>query len=432
MSVVAAKVDTVISPVSPDQARRIALAAQGFGRARVAKPGIRQINLLLERIRLLQLDSVNVFERSHYLPVFARLGTYPKADLDRLTFASSGRYTEYWAHVASIIPTATWPLWRWKMEETRARQEADPASWIHANRGMIDWLRAELADKGPLPAGKIEHDANHRRGTWWEWSDVKIGLEHLFGWGDVVSAGRTRFERVYGLAEQVLPRTLLSEDVPKHDALRQLLSWSAQAHGIGTAADLADYFRIKTTDALPVIRELVSEGELVPVTVRGWERGGRPLPVYLHRDARVPRRVEATALLSPFDPVVWQRDRALRLFDFHYRIEIYTPEPKRIFGYYTLPVLVDDRLVARVDLKSDLQKGVLRVQAAWNEKGLATGSEARIAALVREAAAWQGLDGVEVVGRGDLAPALAAELGVPLSLGIRDIRPEEVSPSGPE
>jgi uncharacterized protein YcaQ len=296
------------------------------------------------------------------------------------------------------------------MDEMRARHEANANSWIHANRGMLDWLRAELADKGPLPASKIEHDANKRRGTWWEWSDVKLGLEYLFDWGEVVSAGRTRFERVYALAEQVMPVSLRETQISAHDAQRQLLAWSARAHGIGTLGDLADYYRIKNQVAAPLLQELVDDGELLQVTVPGWERSGKPVPVYLHREARVPRRIEAQALLSPFDPVVWERDRALRMFGFHYRIEIYVPEAKRIFGYYTLPVLLDDRLVARIDIKSDRQNRVLRIQSAWNEAGAATGSEDRIAALLRQTALWQGLDTIEVMGRGDLAVALSAEL----------------------
>jgi len=403
----------VTTQLTAAQARRIALAAQGFARPRPAQAppvGTRTLTAAIERLGLLQLDSVNVFERSHYLPLFARMGAYNKALLDTVTFGAKSRYTEYWAHEAAIIPLRDRPLWQWKMDAIRARDENNPASWIHSNRDMLQWLRDELADKGPTVAGKIEHDANKRRGGWWEWSDVKRGLEFLFAWGEVVSAGRTRFERTYALAEQVIPAEFRDAAIPRDVALRHLLLAAGRAHGIGTAPDLADYYRIKTTVAKPVLAQLVEEGELLPVTVRGWDAAGRVTPVYLHRDARVPRRIEAAALLSPFDPVVWERARALRIFDFHYRIEIYTPEPKRIFGYYTLPVLVDDRIVARIDLKSDRQNRVLRVQSAWNEAGLATGHEARIAALLRETAQWQGLGEILVAGRGDLAAALAAEL----------------------
>jgi uncharacterized protein YcaQ len=415
VAVITPAVQVPVAQVSVAQARRIALAAQGFGRARPATVGLRQLGTTVARLGLLQLDSVNVFERSHYLPAFSRLGAYNKADLDRLTFGGAAPYTEYWAHEASLIPRASWPLWRWKMEERRRKQEDDPKSWVHANRDMLQWLRDELASTGPLPAGKIESDAGQRRGGWWEWSDVKRGLEVLFGWGEVVSAGRTSFQRVYGLAEQVMSPELLNTTVSKRDAQRQLLLWSAKAHGIGTIGDLADYYRLGSQHAKPLLEELADEGELLPVAVPGWNSGGRPRIAYLHKDARVPRRIEAAALLSPFDPVVWERDRALRLFDFHYRIEIYTPEHKRIFGYYTLPVLIDDRIVARVDLKNDRQNRVLRVQSAWNEAALADGVVDRIAALVREAAAWQQLDDIVVVDRGDLAAPLAAELGLPLT-----------------
>ena len=409
---VLSSVDVVVTPLSAAQAQRIALAAQGFGRPLPSAPGIRQLASTIERLGLLQLDSLNVFERSHYLPVFARLGAYSKADLDRLTFANTSRYIEYWAHEASIIPLSTLPLWRWKMEATKQRHLADPASWVHAHSGMLDWLRAELASTGPLPASRIEYDAEQRRGGWWEWSDVKRGLEYLFAWGEVVSAGRTRFERTYGLAEQVLPTELLAAEVPKADAIRQLLIRAARAHGIGTASDLSDYYRLKSVDTAPVLRDLVDEGELVLASVAGWETAGRNRDVYLHRDARVPRRIDTAALLSPFDPVVWERNRALRMFGFHYRIEIYTPEHKRIFGYYTLPVLIDNRIVGRIDLKNDRQNRVLRVQAAWNEAGMATGLEGRIAELLRSAAAWQGLEEIVMVDRGDLARPLAAELGL--------------------
>ena len=399
--------------LSAAQARRIALGAQGFGRPSQASPGIRQLGSLIGRLGLLQLDSVNVFERSHYLPAFARLGAYDKTQLDRLTFAKKGRFIEYWAHEAAVIPVETWPLLRWRMRDFRDLAAQDDGHWSAANRPMMDWLLAELADKGPLPASAIEHDANKRSGPWWGWSEVKTGLEVLFRWGEVVSGGRSRFERTYALPGQVLPAEVLDREVPPHEARKQLLSHAARAHGIGTASDLADYFRLKRTHAMPAIQELVDEGELVPVTVSGWKQGA-----YLHRDARVPRRIETTALLSPFDPVVWERARAERLFGFHYRIEIYTPKPKRVFGYYVLPLLIDDHLVGRVDLKSDRQNGVLRVQAAWREADAALSEgdiAARLAPLLRETAAWQGLGEIEVMHRGTLAASAATELGVALT-----------------
>ena len=401
----------MVQNISPSLARRIGLAAQGFGRPRPATVGTRPLNSLIRRLGLLQIDSVNVFERSHYLPVFARLGAYDKADLDRLTFRRASDYIEYWAHEAAILPMEDWPLFRWRMEEQRTRYSESPNGWVRQNGEMLDWLRAELADKGPLPARSIEHDANRRKGNWWGWSDVKRGLEMLFGWGEVVSAGRTRFERTYGLADGILPHRVLTRQIPKADAVRELVRRSAVAHGIGTLGDLADYYRLKRAPAIAAIAELQDSGDLIPVRVPGWERRGVPEPAWLHRDARLPRRMDTAALLSPFDPVVWRRERAERMFDFHYRIEIYTPQPQRVFGYYVLPVLIDDRIVGRIDLKSDRQAGVLRVQAAWVEAGVDPGSVAdRVASLVREAAAWQGLDDVVVVDRGSLAAALAAAL----------------------
>ncbi|RNE63785.1 winged helix-turn-helix domain-containing protein [Cryobacterium tepidiphilum] len=413
----------MVNSVSPALARRIALAAQGFGRSPAGPVGIRRLDALIRRLGLLQIDSVNVFERSHYLPAFSRLGVYDKSQLDRLT-DDPARYTEYWAHEASFLPLATRPLFEWRMRDFRERAAATDDHWSHANRGMLDWLRAELATSGPLPASAIEHDANKRRGPWWGWSDVKTGLEVLFRWGEVVSAGRSRFERVYALAEDVLPAELLGMEVPRTDAHRELVAHAARAHGIATAKDLADYFRLKTAPTLHAITELEERGDLVPVEVAGWGRNGAPGRAWLHRDARLPRRIEAAAILSPFDPVVWERARAERLFGFRYRIEIYTPAPQRVFGYYVLPVLLGDRLVGRVDLKSDRQAGVLRVQAAWTEPGAPAHTAEALACVLRATADWQGLGDVEVVPRGTLAGPLAAALAAPLpSAGDAPARP---------
>lgn len=395
--------------VSLAQARRIALAAQGFGRARTVEPGIRQLKSTIDRLGLLQLDSVNVFERSHYLPLFARLGAYDKADLDRLTFGRKSRFTEYWAHEAAVIPVEHWPLFRWRMDANR-RRYSTPGSWVARNSAMLDWLRAELADRGAVAASEIEHDTGKGAGGWWGWSEVKTGLEWLFRFGEAVSAGRSRFERRYALASTALPSAVFEREVAPDDAIRELLRSSARAHGIGTLSDFADYYRIKNEAAKSAVHDLVDAGELLPVTVPGWNR-----PAFLHRDAHIPRRIEATALLSPFDPVVWERARAERLFGFRYRIEIYTPAHKRVFGYYTLPLLIDDRLAGRVDLKNDRQNGVLRVQSAWTEADAPPETAARLAILLRETAAWQGLERIEVMAWGDLAPALAGELGLPLT-----------------
>jgi len=386
------------------------LAAQGFARARPSEVGTRQLRSAIERLGLLQLDSVNVYERSHYLPLQARLGGYDKTLLDRLVFGGGPRsaFTEYWAHEAAIIPVDDLPLWGWRMAEYRAKRHARADGWVHGGRRMLDWLRRELAARGPLAASEIEHEDRRRTGPWWGWDDVKLGLEYLFEWGEVATAGRTRFERRYGLPEQVLPtRVLDAPELPREAAIRELVRRSAIALGVGTANDLRDYYRLRAGDVRPAIASLVEAGELIPVAVDGWSA-----PAWRHRDARLPRRIDAAALLSPFDPLVWDRDRAHRHWDFHYRIEIYTPAAKRRYGYYSLPILLDESVVGRIDLKSDRRDQTLLVQSAWREEspaGLAA-DPARIAELVREAAAWQCLDAIRVAERGTLAAALRAHL----------------------
>ena len=399
----------MVDSVSPALARRIALAAQGFGRPLPEASGTRQVAAVVDRLGLLQIDSVNVFERSHYLPVFSRVGDYDKGVLDRLTMGRRGRMLEYWAHEASFVPRELWPLFEFRREEYR-RRGSEWGGWLVENRPLADWLRTELAANGPMPASAIEHDANERRGPWWGWSDVKRTLEWMFRVGEVVCVERRRFERVYALPEQALAPELLGTPPSEADAVRELVRRASIALGIATEADLADYWRMKRAQVRQAILDLEAAGELIPVTVPGWSVGGRPAPTWLHRDARRPRRLETTAVLSPFDPVVWFRPRTERLFEFHYRIEIYTPEPDRKFGYYSLPVLVDDDVVGRVDLKSDRRAGVLRVQSAWAEPGAPDEMAARLVPVLRRAASWQGLDSIEVAGRGDLAPALRSEL----------------------
>jgi len=399
--------------VSPALARRVALAAQGLGRPHPvtpASPGTRRLAAEVRRLALLQIDSVNVFERSHHLPMLARVGPYDRSALDRMLFGGGGAFTEYWAHQAAVIPVDDLPLFGWRMAAERARRMR-PGSWAREHAPLLAEVRAELGRTGPVPASAIEHEANVRTGPWWGWSDVKRALEAMFAWGEIASAGRRGFERVYGLAEDVLPAAVRERVVPEADAVRELVRRAAVAHGIGTAADLGDYFRLSRAATDRALVDLADAGEVLPVTVPGWEGRGKPLPVWLHRDARLPRRIRTEALLSPFDPVVWFRERALRLFDLHYRIEIYTPQAQRVHGYYVLPVLVDDEIVARVDLKSDRQAGVLRVQASWIEGRQDPAAVAeRIAPLVERAAAWQGLERVGVVDRGTLASSLRAHL----------------------
>ncbi len=422
MSAWLASVENVVDSVSAAAARRIGLAAQGLGRPR-GPVGTRQLNLTMQRLGVLQLDSVNVFERSHYLPLFARLGPFDKALFDRLTFTARSPYTEYWAHQAALIPMAQRPLWQWAMNQWRHDKKL--TEWSDVNQPMLDFLRAELAEKGPLTAGQVEHEAGARRGPWWGWSDVKTGLETLFFWGDVVVAGRTRFERVYDLAERHIPAELLGRSIHKSDAVRELTRRAVAALGIGTVRDIADYYRLLQAPVKTALDDLVETGDATPVTVPGWKA-----QAYLHRDARTPRRIETAALLSPFDPVVWERERTLRMFGFHYRIEIYTPAPKRQFGYYTLPVLLDESLVGRIDLKTDRQAGVLRVQSAWHEPGQVA-DLGRIADLLRETAAWQGMESIAVQDWGDMAGGLAGVLGVSVvDRSSVSIRPSAYSTTG--
>lgn len=399
----------MVERVSAPLARRIALAAQGFGRPAPAEPGLRQVGGVLDRLGLLQIDSVNVFERSHYLPVFSRLGAYDKALLDRVTTGRRGRTLEYWAHEAAFVPRELWPLFEFRREEYR-RRGGDWGGWLVENRQLADWLITELATNGPMRASEIEHDANERRGPWWGWSTVKRTLEWMFRVGEVVCIERRRFERVYALPEQALPADLLGQAPDEADAVRALVERAASALGIATEADLADYWRMKRVQVRGAVRELEDAGVLVPVEVPGWNVGGRPAATWVHRDARRPRRIETATLLSPFDPVVWFRPRAERMFDFHYRIEIYTPEPQRVFGYYSLPILVDDDVVGRVDLKNDRKNRVLRVQSAWSEATAPAETAARLVPALQRAAAWQGLDEIVVADRGNLAHALRPEL----------------------
>jgi uncharacterized protein YcaQ len=391
--------------ISAASARRIALAAQGFGIPRPAQVGTRQLNLLMQRLGVLQIDSVNVFERSHYLPVVARLGPYDKTLLDKLTLRPKAPYLEYWAHVATFVPRDDWPLWKWRMARMREKYAA-PGGWVDSHPQMMQFVLDELRTNGPMAASDIEHEENVRRGPWWGLSDIKEALEFLFVFGDVVTAGRKGFERVYALPEQILPPALLDTDVPIEDAQRELVRRAVRAHGIGTAKDIADYYRLYVATTTTLLNELADAGEVERVTVDGWKA-----PAYLAAGARIPRSVRAAALLSPFDPVVWERDRTERMFGFLYRIEIYTPAPKRVYGYYTLPALVDDQIVGRIDLKSDRQAGVLRVQSAWREPDALRGVEERLVPVLRELAQWQGLGDILVVDRGDLARDLATALG---------------------
>lgn len=406
--------------LSATQARRIALAAQGLTRKRPAAANARHMHRVMDHLGVLQIDSVNVFARSHYLPLFSRLGQYDPALLDRVFLSRTTHYVEYLAHEATFIPIEDWPLWRFRMDRFRER-EAQPDSWAHSNARTLQWVQDELRTRGPLRPADLRADAPRERGTWWDWDEVKLALEHLWRTGDVAINGRKGFERTYALAEHVIPDDIRTREIPRTDAMRELVRRAARSSGVATASDLADYYRLRDRVAVAdAVSELVDTGELLPVQVRGWERHGRPLTAWRHRDAVLPRAVKAAALLTPFDPVVWFRERALRVFDLDYRIEIYVPADKRRFGYYSLPVLVDDRIVARVDLKADRAASTLQVQSAWWEPQSRPEADAdRVATELVSAASWQGLEHVSVSGWGTAADAVHAALWAQPEASVR-------------
>ena len=395
--------------LSAAAARRIALAAQGFGRPRAAAgAGWPAIRRALARVNLLQIDSVNVVSRAHYLPLFSRLGAYDRAELERAAWGGRPRRLfEAWAHEASLLPVEQQPLLRWRMARARAGMGgyAGLRAFARERRDEADAVLQRIEAEGALAASALE---GRGAGGWWGWSEGKRALEWLFAAGLVTTATRTgAFERIYDLPERVLPSAVWEAPTPDEaDAQRELLRRSARALGVGTASDLRDYYRLKPEDARPRLAELVEAGELIPVEVRGWGR-----PAFLHREARRPRRIEARALLAPFDPVVWERSRTERLFGLRFRIEIYTPVEKRTHGYYVLPFLLGDRIAARVDLKADRAAGVLRVQAAHREPNARGDVAEALAAELRLMAGWLGLERVECAGRGDLSGDLAAALG---------------------
>ncbi|MGO4598222.1 winged helix-turn-helix domain-containing protein [Terrabacter sp. 2RAF25] len=386
------------------QARRVAIAAQGFLDPRPAPftATMRHVQRVIDRVGVIQIDSVNVLARSQYLPLFARLGPYDTTLLDRARDRAPRRLVEYWAHEASLVPPSTWPLLDFRMRAAAEKAWGGMRRILQERPGFVDVVQAEVEARGPMTAREVEvalaHDQPRTSGNWgWNWSEVKQALEYLFWAGRISSAGRTTaFERRYAALEATAPPVLRSawtdRPGPPADPERfvELVRIAARAHGVGTELCLADYFRIRREEARPAIERLVSDGELVPVTVPGWK------PAWLHADARLPRRVHAEALLSPFDSLVWQRERILALWDFHYRIEIYTPAHRRVHGYYVLPFLFGDALVARCDLKADRAAGVLRCHRVTWEPGAPAEARPALVANLESMAAWLGLSSIDL------------------------------------
>ncbi len=384
-----------MTSLSLKQARRIFLAAQGFGARHPAAVGAPHLRRTVERLGLHQIDSVNVLARMHYLPAFSRVGSYDRALLERDAWGPkrSRRLFEYWAHEASLLPIDLHPHFRWRM----ARAERGEIGWRHLRlfarernheaKAVLDRIAAE----GPLAASDFENGSS--KSGWWEWSEAKLALEWLFWSGQITTATRRgSFERVYDLSARVIPRAVF--DLPTPDAAtaqRALIARSARALGVATAADLRDYFRLKPEEANHAIPELEEEGVLIPVAVQGWSQ-----KAWLHRDAKLPRRVRGDALLAPFDPLVWERSRTERLFGFRYRIEIYVPADKRTHGYFVLPFLQDEALTARVDLKADRQNGRLLAHRITLEPDAPLDTPERLEVELARMAGWLGLGEVRI------------------------------------
>ncbi len=407
--------------LSATQARRLAIAAQGLARPRPSgRADARHLRRAIDDVGLLQLDSVNVFCRSHYMPVFSRLGPYPRAALDRLAWHADGgskperagrrELIEYWGHEASLLPVELQPLLRWRMARADALAWKGVARVAAEQPQLLEFVLDVVRERGPIRASDLAAKGRRREPReMWSWSEEKTALEYLFFAGRVCAARRVNFERLYDLPERVLPRPVLEAPTPSQDeAQRQLILIAAKRLGVATEADLGDYFRLPRTESKARVAELAEDGGLVPVRVEGWRQ-----PAYLstERPAGLRRAASARALLTPFDSLVWARERTERLFGFRYRIEIYTPAPKRVHGYYVLPFLLGDRLIARVDLKSDRQAGVLRVRGAFAEPHADPALvAAELADELRLLRAWLGLDSVSVARKGDLAAVLRKAL----------------------
>ncbi|MGZ5366121.1 MAG: winged helix-turn-helix domain-containing protein [Aeromicrobium sp.] len=393
--------------ISQLQARRIALAAQGFGKRRPEMVGSRHLASTIARLGFFQIDSVNVLVRAHYMPMFSRLGPYDPDLLHRAFGRAPRRLFEYWAHEAALVDVSLYTAMRFRMESA-ARMWGNMVQVAREQPELVAWVLEEVRERGPLTAREIEHDVSRTKDGWgWNWSIVKSALEYLFYKGEVTSAGRnSAFERVYDLPERVIPPAQFeAEALSSDEAHLALVRFASRAHGVASEQCLRDYFRLAPAPAHKAVEHLIATGELIPTRVKGWHR-----QAYLHPEAKTPRAVQARALLSPFDPLVFERHRTEKLFDFRYRIEIYVPEGKRVHGYYVLPFLLGDRLVARVDLKADRQAGALLVRSAWAEPHAPAHTARELAEELHEMARWLDLDGVTPPAKGDLAGELADAL----------------------
>ncbi|WP_110969341.1 winged helix-turn-helix domain-containing protein [Pseudomonas huaxiensis] len=382
---------------SLSQARRLALTAQGFARPPLGEPpGAAQLARMLRRLGVVQIDSVNALVRSHYLPLFSRLGDYSSETFDQLAWGRGRqrKLFEYWGHEASLLPLELYPLLRWRMQRSRQGQGIyrQLAEFGHEQQATIARVLAAVTEQGALGAGSLS-TRQERAGPWWDWSAEKRALEWLFAAGEVTVAGRRGFERLYDLPERVLPASLLAQPVPDEaEAQRGLLLHAAQALGVATEKDLRDYFRLSPADSRQRLPELVEDGRLQRCQVQGWSQ-----PAYCLDRPRIPRKVETSALLSPFDSLVWERDRTERLFDFRYRLEIYTPAHKRVYGYYVLPFLHHERIAARVDLRAERAHQRLAVHALHEEqKGLDEQGIEALAVSLWRLAGWLGLERVQI------------------------------------
>lgn len=398
-----------MSTLTADQARRVAVAAQGFAEAKpsgvVSRSHLRK---LISRIQVLQLDSVSVAVRAHYAPVFSRLGPYDREVLERAAWSHSARsprlLVEYWAHEAALMAVEDWPLLRWRMREYQGGRWGTEI--VKKNPQLIDAVVAAVTDLGPSTAGQIEahleSEPRGRKGPWWDRSDTKWVAEALFASGVLTTATRVGFARHYDLSERVLPPEVFARQIDDDEAVRELTLRAAAALGVGTEPDIRDYFRLGARQIKSVLADLVAEGELEQVQVQGWST-----PAYLRAGQTVPRSPRGTALLCPFDPLIFFRPRVERLFNFHYRIEIYVPADKRQYGYYVWPFLLDGEFVARVDLKTERTRDALHVVGAFAEPNQATSRVAQALGLeLRTMAQWLGLADVTVGDRGDLARLL--------------------------